>query len=196
MPIAFACPQCGHQGSVPDEFQGKQIRCKKCGTASSVPMARPKPPPLKLAAPAVSKSTNFPPPQLTKKCSFCGGLLPESAERCHHCQEMLLVIDAVDDAPVQVIPIERTKACNFCGERILEVARKCKHCGEVLDPVLRAAEEGRRLAELKSQKAAPTYITVEGGSATASASASQSSCGGCLLVVLLAVAFLFLLSLL
>ncbi|WP_168567271.1 zf-TFIIB domain-containing protein [Crateriforma spongiae] len=77
--------------------------------------------------------------------------------------------------------------CPFCAELVSLRARKCKHCGELLDPVLRAAEEGRRAS------ATPQIVNVvHGGNATASADASAeasvssvSSCGGCLSAIIL-----------
>jgi hypothetical protein len=37
MPIAVACPSCGHSKLVPDEFAGRRAKCPKCGTAFVVP---------------------------------------------------------------------------------------------------------------------------------------------------------------
>jgi len=85
--------------------------------------------------------------------------------------------------------------CPFCAELVSLQARKCKHCGELLDPVLRAAEENRRLA------ATPQIVNiVHGGNASASAStdvsasASSSSslsemsgCSGCLTLIILGI---------
>ncbi|WP_164102850.1 hypothetical protein [Candidatus Laterigemmans baculatus] len=80
-----------------------------------------------------------------------------------------------------------TAECPFCAEVIASRARKCKHCGELLDPVLRAAEEGRRTAAM------PQIVNVvHGGNATAVASATaeasstpSSSCAGCVSAVIL-----------
>ena len=56
MPIPAECPLCGHKGVLPDQFQGKQIKCPECcneflagdpvpaKTAGSHPgVAKPKP---------------------------------------------------------------------------------------------------------------------------------------------------------
>jgi hypothetical protein len=32
MPIPTACPSCGKTGRVPDEFQGRKVRCPRCRT--------------------------------------------------------------------------------------------------------------------------------------------------------------------
>lgn len=186
MPVSFVCPQCNFQGNVPEEFQGKKIRCKKCGTTSAVPAplapARPKPPP-PLATFQVPAVITEP----TKPCNFCGATIPEKAEQCTRCGEHLIVI-VPEILPVK---IERTKACAFCGEEVLEVAKKCKHCGELLDPALRAAEENRRLAAMMATQR-PTHVTVNTSASATAASSNSSSFGcGCFLLGL-ALFFLFL----
>src|SRR4051794_26178073 len=32
MAITISCPSCGKTGKVPDEFQGRQVKCSTCGT--------------------------------------------------------------------------------------------------------------------------------------------------------------------
>ena len=37
MPISFSCPQCGKNFNADDSFAGKKVRCKQCGTKTTVP---------------------------------------------------------------------------------------------------------------------------------------------------------------
>jgi DNA-directed RNA polymerase subunit M/transcription elongation factor TFIIS len=37
MPIEFTCPECAHNLHVPDEYAGRNARCKKCGAAILIP---------------------------------------------------------------------------------------------------------------------------------------------------------------
>ena len=37
MPIDFACPECAHNLHVPDEYAGRNARCKKCGAEMQIP---------------------------------------------------------------------------------------------------------------------------------------------------------------
>ena len=37
--IKFSCTQCGNSYRVSDEYAGKRVKCKGCGTANTVPAA-------------------------------------------------------------------------------------------------------------------------------------------------------------
>jgi len=49
----------------------------------------------------------------------------------------------------QVMAVRR---CPFCAEEILAAAIKCKHCREIIDPVRRAQEESRHVAEMHARQ--------------------------------------------
>lgn len=60
-----------------------------------------------------------------------------------------ITINPLDKKVIEVEPKEPIitfeKECPFCSEYIKNTAKKCKHCGEILDVVLRAADESKRV---------------------------------------------------
>ena len=59
---------------------------------------------------------------------------------------------------IEITPSHQLRACDFCGESIQSVAKKCRHCGEILDPILRSAEETRRLVLHTSREGSRVVI--------------------------------------
>lgn len=45
MPIALSCPGCKSQYQIPDEFAGRQTKCRKCGANLQIPGSAAAPPP-------------------------------------------------------------------------------------------------------------------------------------------------------
>lgn len=39
MPIAFSCPSCQKDYTVPDQFAGRSTRCRQCGSDMQIPVA-------------------------------------------------------------------------------------------------------------------------------------------------------------
>jgi len=37
--IKFDCSKCGHSYRVTDQYAGKRVRCKECGTVNTIPAA-------------------------------------------------------------------------------------------------------------------------------------------------------------
>lgn len=35
--IKFSCTHCGHSYRIPDEYAGKRVKCKGCGTVNTIP---------------------------------------------------------------------------------------------------------------------------------------------------------------
>lgn len=192
--MRIECPHCGKRGTIPDgaklPAKARCPACKKSFAPSAALMdqgseivAEDKP--LKEFGTVARIETQnlpaplppFPPPAPTYIDSRAIFITP---------------------TPIQA-PVSRT--CDFCGESIQSAAKKCRHCGETLDPVLRAAEEAKRLATRQSQGPPAAPVTVHNtivNSASASAAAvvkgSRSSSAGCgclaLLIILAMLAML------
>lgn len=164
--MRIECPNCGRSGTIPTgKSVPKRVRCQGCGTEFS-PRSGP---------PTLPRPTQTSPTEV---------ILPTPASP----------LMQVPNEP-QVIEVRAsTRLCDFCGESIQAIAKKCRHCGEVLDPVLRAAEEERRLAALTPRQTQPQQQPmvihnniVSKATATARSYGRQSrpsSCGGCLLLIL------------
>jgi DNA-directed RNA polymerase subunit RPC12/RpoP len=146
MPLTVTCPNCSKTGSVPSSYAGRDVRCPSCSARIHVPPvassmlvpARRRvvtvPTPVPAPAPAAAP---FPvaTPVRTVPCPACGELLAPGVVRCWSCGQDQ--VQALDE-PVAV-------PCPFCAEDIRPGAKLCRSCGEALDPVLRAAQEARRI---------------------------------------------------
>ena len=102
MPLQIECA-CGHKGTVPDEYVGREIRCPRCKTVL-VPLTQDKmenfaarvlfaaPSQKEEAAPEIiSAPSNS--PEITYTCPFCRESYPVSVElagkaiSCRNCRE-------------------------------------------------------------------------------------------------------------
>lgn len=68
--MKISCPACGQHYECPDEWEGKEIKCQRCGSNFSI----------------------VKPEQVTKiqKCPYCLAEIPSSAKKCSHCGEWLV----------------------------------------------------------------------------------------------------------
>lgn len=111
--IHFACPSCGKDFQVKDEFAGRRTKCPKCGQAIEVPATKT------VAIKQPGPPAVDPPPRPVGPSAPRAVVIPEVLQRR---------------------PMDEYQECPFCGELVLAKAKKCKHCGETLDVVLRSGE--------------------------------------------------------
>jgi predicted Zn finger-like uncharacterized protein len=126
--MKIQCPNCQHEGTVPDDkvpATGITAKCPKCKTCFQV------------APPStITPKTDF-------YCPKCGTGQPVSVA-CTNCGIIFSVYRAdqrkketksiIEREPISSTPTQKdTKPCPLCGEEILSLAKKCKHCKSMLD---------------------------------------------------------------
>ncbi len=156
MTISFSCSSCGAPFRVGDEWGGKSVKCKKCGTPLLVPtidqISHSAPPPVMNDPGKIARRVSPPPIPSAK----AGPVVPIPAQQ--------VAIERKQDN-------DQLKECPFCSESVLLTAKKCKHCGETIDVALRVAEEARRASERQSN----VFMNAGGGGAAASSSSTGDS---------------------
>jgi len=128
-------------------------------------------------------------PAMTKECSECGGLAPESSAYCHECGAMLP--ESTDDNNMEdaccgecgASPMEGAAHCHMCGAQLPEAVSKnaigCTTCGEMApkdamycptcgDPVPQAESQDTASNQTKEE------VTVSDNQTAAEASAEES----------------------
>lgn len=95
------CPSCGRKIKIPEQLQGKQVKCPSCSTTFQTA----EDPVDAVAVPGSAPRVDAVQPQKLKD------------ERAEHEDERELVSE------------KRKKFCFECGEKIRDNARVCPHCG-------------------------------------------------------------------
>ena len=90
--IIITCPHCAAQGSIDDGMAGRQISCRKCGTAFPV-MAPAPAPTTQAAAPAA-------PPHPANACPSCGSPLAAQGTFCPACGAKIANTAPLPDQPI------------------------------------------------------------------------------------------------
>jgi hypothetical protein len=148
VPLYLACPDCGRNLTAPDSAVGKRLRCPECQAIFNAPTELPTASPF-AAEPAPSAGP--PSPGAGEPWPGAGEPAPGAGEPppdgVFDAEE--IGAEEIRDKSGATAPFapgdQERRPCSVCGEMIVANAAKCRFCGAIFDPVLRRAEERRRV---------------------------------------------------
>lgn len=124
MPQLTRCPHCTKPLQVPDDANGRQVRCPTCRQLFLIRTAAPRPPaPVAVPAPKSRPVVATPP----RPCPACGTTLPAGTAACTECGFLL----HGDSAAAETEPAALC-ANPACGVANPPTERLCQRCGTPL----------------------------------------------------------------